>query len=255
MGNKSQNHESAVPKYFPGFPPEALKFLSDLKKHNNRAWFQAHKSVYEQKLKQPMAEAVLHLGRSFRRFAPEIVADPRVSIYRIYRDTRFSNDKSPYKTQAAAVFPVRGLPKNAGPALYFHITPEEVLLGGGMYMPDAPLLRAVRDHIAAHPRRFKSIVEGKPFRKAFGEMSGETLKNAPKGFSPDHPAAHYLRFKQFLFSKIFPASIATSNKFLPTLEKYYRSGMPLIRFLADAAFASSQPETKAVSFNRTSLLA
>ncbi|OFV94870.1 MAG: hypothetical protein A3F68_01570 [Acidobacteria bacterium RIFCSPLOWO2_12_FULL_54_10] len=248
-------HQPGQLNNFLGFPPEALKFLSDLKKHNNRAWFAAHRAVYEEKLKQPLAEAVLHLGRSFRRFAPELVADPRVSIYRIYRDTRFSRDKSPYKTQAAAVFPVRGLPKNLGPALYFHITPDEVLLGGGMYMPDAPLLRAVRDRIAAHPRRFASVVEGASFRKAFGELAGETLKTAPKGFSPDHPVAHYLRYKQFLFFKRFPASLATGKKFIPMLEKYYRTGMPLIRFLADAAHGISQAKTEAASFNCTNPLA
>ena len=255
MPKKPQVHHLVLPKNFQWFPPEALKFLSDLKKHNKRTWFAAHKAVYEETLKQPLAEVVLHLHKSFRRFAPELVANPGVSIYRIYRDTRFSNYKSPYKTQAAAVFPVRGLPKNVGPALYFHLTPDEVLLGGGIYMPDAPLLRAVRDRIAAHLRRFKSIVEGKPFRKAFGEMSGETLKNAPKGFSSDHPAAHYLRFKQFLFFKKFPASLATGNKFIPTLVKFYRAGMPLIRFLADAAHNASQPQAKSASFTSTNLLA
>ncbi|MBI4458606.1 MAG: DUF2461 domain-containing protein, partial [Acidobacteria bacterium] len=187
------------PKAFPGFPPQALLFLRNLKKHNHRAWFQSHKQTYEQSVKAPMVELVLSLGEAFRRFAPEMVADPRVSLYRIYRDTRFSRDKSPYKTQAAAVFPVRGLPKNSGPGLYFHISPEEVLIGGGIYMPDPLLLRAVRERIAAFPREFLSIVEGKRFRKAFGELEGAQLQGMPKGFPADHKAAEYLRYKQFLF--------------------------------------------------------
>jgi len=181
-----------------------------------------------------MMEVILRIGEAFPRFAPEMVADPKISLYRIYRDTRFSPNKAPYKTHAAAVFPVRGLPKNSGPGLYFHISPEEVLIGGGIYMPDAPLLRAVREHIAASPREFIAIVESPRFRKAFGELEGEQLKTMPKGFSADHPAARYLRYKQYLFGKVFRPSLATSPKFLPTLLECFQQGMPLIRFLAAA---------------------
>ena len=181
-----------------------------------------------------MLEAIHRVGEAFRRFAPEMVADPKISLYRIYRDTRFSPDKSPYKTHAAAVFPVRGLPKNSGPGLYFHISPEEVLIGGGMYMPEPPALRAVRARIVATPREFIAIVESPRFRKAFGELEGEQLKTMPKGFSTDHPAARYLRHKQFLFGKVFPPSLATSPRFFPTLLDSFKEGMPLIRFLAKA---------------------
>ncbi|MBI1956452.1 MAG: DUF2461 domain-containing protein [Acidobacteria bacterium] len=231
-------------KAFPGFPPQALSFLRNLKKHNNRAWFQAHKLIYEQSVKAPMTELVLSLGEAFRHFAPEMVADPRVSLYRIYRDTRFSRDKSPYKTQVAAVFPVRGLPKNSGPGLYFHISPEEVLMGGGIYMPDPLLLRAVRERIAAFPRAFSSIVEGKRFRKAFGELEGEKLQGMPKGFPADHRAAEYLRYKQFLFGKVFPSELATSRRLLPTIVKCFQEGMPLIRFLKEAALPTSPAQRK-----------
>src|SRR3990172_7699543 len=178
------------------FPQEGVAFLRQLKRNNNRDWFQAHRDGFARWVRAPMRELVLSLGEAFRRFAPEMVADPRVSLYRIYRDTRFSRDKSPYKTQVAAVFPVRGLPKNSGPGLYFHISPEEVLIGGGIYMPDPLLLRAVRERIAAFPREFLSIVEGKRFRKAFGELEGEQLQGMPKGFLADHEAAEYLRHKQ-----------------------------------------------------------
>src|SRR3989338_1021464 len=198
------------PKDFRGFPPAALSFLSDLRKHNDRRWFQAHRDTYEQCVKAPMVEMILRIGEAFARFAPEMVADPKISLYRIYRDTRFSPDKSPYKTQVAAVLPVRGLPKNSGPGLYFHISPEEVLIGGGIYMPEPELLRAVRQQIAAHPKKFLAIVEGREFRKAFGELEGEQLKTVPKGFSPDHAAARYLRYKQFLFGEEHPATIATT---------------------------------------------
>ncbi|MBI4464462.1 MAG: DUF2461 domain-containing protein [Acidobacteria bacterium] len=220
---------------FPGFPPEALVFLAALRKHNIRVWFQARKETYERAIKSPMTELILSIGEAFRGFAPEMVADPRVSFYRIYRDTRFSRDKSPYKTQAAAVFPVRGLPKNSGPGLYFHISPDEVLMGGGIYMPEPRLLRAVRQRIAEKPEEFFSILQANKFRRTFGDLEGEQLKSMPKGFSADHVAARYLRYKQFLFGNVHPSPLATSRRLLPTLLTCFETGMPLIRFLREAA--------------------
>lgn len=223
------------------FPPEGVAFLRQLKRNNNREWFQAHKNSYERFVRTPMAEMVVVIGEAFRRFAPEMVAEPRVSIYRIYRDTRFSRDKTPYKTQVAAVFPVRGLPKNSGPGLYFHISPEEVLIGGGIYMPESALLRAVRHEIAAHPKKFLAIVEGREFRNAFGELEGEQLKTAPKGFPPDHPTARYLRYKQFLFGEEHPAALATTPRLVPTVLRCFEKGMPLIRFLKVPAMRACAP--------------
>lgn len=181
-----------------------------------------------------MVEMILRIGEAFSRFAPEMVADPKISLYRIYRDIRFSPDKSPYKTHVAAVFPVRGLPKNAGPGLYFHVSAEEVLMGGGIYMPDPSLLRAVRVRIAAFPHEFIAIVEGPKFRKAFGELEGEQLKTMPKGFSPEQEGAKYLRYKQFLFGKAFPAQLAASPRLLPAVLDCFEQGMPVIRFLKEA---------------------
>jgi uncharacterized protein (TIGR02453 family) len=230
---------------FRGFPPDGLRFLKQLKRHNNRPWFQSHKDDYEQYVKQPMQELVIAIGEQFRRFAPEMVADPKISIYRIYRDTRFSRDKSPYKTHTAAVFPVRGLPKNSGPGLYFHVSPEEVLIGGGIYMPDPALLRAVREHIAAHPRKFLQIVEGTTFRKAFGELEGEQLQSMPKGFPAGHVAAKYLRYKQYLFGELYPAKLGTTPRLFSAILDCFEKGLPLIRFLKDpAARAASASDQK-----------
>jgi uncharacterized protein (TIGR02453 family) len=221
------------------FPREGMTFLRLLKRNNNREWFKSHKGDYEQHVRAPMDGLVRAIGAAFGSFAPEMVADPKISLYRIYRDTRFSPDKTPYKTHVAAVFPVRGLPKNSGPGLYFHIAPDEVLIGGGIYMPDPALLRAVREAIAAHPKKFLAIVEGKPFRNAFGELEGEQLRTAPKGFPGDHVAARYLRHKQFLFGGVHPAALATSAKLLPTILECFEQGMPLIRFLKTPALASA----------------
>src|SRR5262245_45663853 len=113
---------------FAGFPEEGLKFLRSLKRNNNRDWFQTHKSNYEEFVKKPMEELVLALASDFSKIAPEIVATPKASIFRIYRDTRFSKDKSPYKTHVAASFPPKGLAKHQGGGLYLHIAPTEVFL-------------------------------------------------------------------------------------------------------------------------------
>ncbi|MBI3933849.1 MAG: DUF2461 domain-containing protein [Acidobacteria bacterium] len=235
-----------------GFPREGVAFLRQLKRNNNRDWFQSHKEAYERLVRAPMEEMVLSIGEAFRRIAPEMVADPRVSIYRIYRDTRFSKDKTPYKTHVAAVFPVRGLPKNSGPGLYFHVSPEEVLIGGGIYMPEPELLRAVREQIAAHPKKFLAIVEGTQFRKAFGELEGEQLKTNPKGFTPNHEAIRYLRYKQFLFGEEHPAALAMTPRLLPTILKCFEKGMPLIRFMSEPAarVVSSSARQKSINSYR-----
>ena len=135
---------------FRGFPPGTLKFLRQLQRNNNREWFLAHKQVYEQEVKAPMTELVTAIGGAMQGFAPELEVDPKKAIYRIYRDIRFSADKSPYKTHIAAVFAPRGMEKNRSAVLYFHIAPDELIIAGGIYMPDAPTLRVLRQYIAGH---------------------------------------------------------------------------------------------------------
>ena len=149
----------------PRFSAETLRFLRGLKRNNRREWFNAHRAQYEAHVRQPMTAIVERLADDFRAFAPELVASPKISMYRIYRDTRFSENKAPYKTHVAAVFPTRGLPKHEGAGLYFHISPDEVWIGGGMYMPQPPQLLAVRQHIAANTRQLRAIVESPAFRR------------------------------------------------------------------------------------------
>src|SRR5205085_1652168 len=111
------------------FPAETLRFLRALKRNNRREWFEGHRGDYESYVRQPMTAIVERLAVDLRAFAPELVASPKISMYRIYRDTRFSADKKPYKTHAAAVFPTRGLAKHEGAGAYFHVSPEEVWIG------------------------------------------------------------------------------------------------------------------------------
>ena len=216
---------------FPGFPPEALQFLKRLKRNNNREWFLKHKHIYEEKVKAPMKGLILELGRQMRPFAPEMLFDPGRAIYRIYRDVRFSADKTPYKTHIAAVFIRRGAGKHSTACLYFHISPGEVEIAGGIYMPGPPELLAVRRYIAAHHRKLRAILESPEFRRLFGKLWGEQLVRMPKGFPADHPAADLLRYKQWLADRSRPASLAESRRLLPALVEHFRTMMPLVRFL------------------------
>jgi len=216
---------------FTAFPKESLAFLRSLKRNNNREWFQDHKSIYETVLKQPLADLVESLAVDFERFAPEMVSSPKVSMYRIYRDTRFSKDKTPYKTHVAAIFPRKGFEKHEGAGLYLHIATTEVLIAGGVYMPMPDALNAIRSHIASNSAAFIKILEAKNFRTMFGKLGGEQLLRVPRGFSPEHPAADYLRHKQFLAGRTLEANLAISPVFYRTVVETFRTMLPLIRFL------------------------
>src|SRR5437762_8195842 len=135
------------------FKKEALTFLRGLKRHNDRAWFLPRKAQYDAVIRAPMIAIIERLAVDFRSFAPDLVASPKVSLYRIYRDTRFSEDKSPLKTHVAAMFPCRGLAKHQGAGLYFHVALDGVWVGGGMYAPETSHLQAERDHIAGEIKR------------------------------------------------------------------------------------------------------
>src|SRR5215470_14679587 len=165
---------------FSAFPTEGLQFLRSLKRHNNREWFQKHKDIYEHSIKGPMDDLISALAEDFAKFAPEMVATPKASAYRIYRDTRFSKDKSPYKTHVAAVFPRTGLGKHEGAGFYLHIAPSELLIGGGLYMPLPEDLSSVRQKISDDAGSFLKIVTNRHFRKMFGMVAGEKLSRVPR---------------------------------------------------------------------------
>jgi uncharacterized protein (TIGR02453 family) len=217
---------------FAGFPPQALDFLRRLKKNNRREWFLRHKDTYEQQVRAPMVELVTAFNRHLARFAPEYINEPQRAIYRIYRDTRFSKDKTPYKTHVAAVFPRQGLEKHACGGFYFGISPEELEVAGGLYMPGPDQLRAVRDYIAENHSEFNRLVRNKRLQSLMGPLWGEQLTRVPKGFPPDHPAAGYLRYKQWIFyTKSLPVSIATTPKLLDEIVVRVKLLTPFVNFL------------------------
>jgi uncharacterized protein (TIGR02453 family) len=213
------------------FSPKALAFLRALKRNNDRDWFKARREQYELLLRGPMIAIIGQLADEFRGFAPDLVASPKASLYRIYRDTRFSENQAPLKTSVAAVFPHRDLPKHQGAGLYFHVDPEGIWIGGGMYAPDTSQLQAVREHVAANVRRLRTIVESPGFRRKVGSLEGERLQRVPRGFPRDHAAAEYLKFRQFLAGKELPASFASSPRFYREVVQIFRHVAPLVGFL------------------------
>lgn len=223
----------------PSFPEEGLKFLRALKRHNRREWFQPRRDQYENLVRQPMVELVLTLGRDLGRAAP-IVADPATSLYRIYRDTRFSPDKSPYKTHAAAIFPWRGLPKKSGAGLYFHIGADDLLVAGGLYTPGPDELLLVRQYIADRYTAFRGILASRSFRKRFVKLEGERLSRVPRGFPTAHPAAELLRYKRWIGYRTYPPEFAASARFYRALLDDFRALVPLVRFLNEPLLAAAR---------------
>jgi uncharacterized protein (TIGR02453 family) len=230
---------------FPGFPPEALRFLRQLKRHNDRSWFSERRETYEQRVKAFMIELVRALGRELLTYAPEMIVEPSRAIYRIYRDVRFSPDKRPYKTHIAAIFTPQGISKHAGAGLYFHIAPEEVLIAGGVYMPGSVELLAIRRHIANHYEELREILARRAFRRLFGGLEGEALSRPPKGFSATHPAIDLLRYKQFLVSASYPSRLAETSQLLPEVNRHFQVMMPLVRFLNSPLVTQSATQLRA----------
>src|SRR5216684_7637331 len=193
---------------FAGFPPEAIQFFKGLERNNRREWFQPRKQIYDEQVKAPMADLIRTLTAEMMRFAPDYVTEPEKAIYRIYRDTRFSKDKTPYKTHVAAIFPRRGTEKHGGAGLYFSVAAHEIEVAGGVYMPGPDALLSIRSHLAEHHEDFIRIVKSRKLRALMGELHGEQLTRVPRGFACEHPAADLLRYKQWLLYVMLDPALA-----------------------------------------------
>lgn len=212
------------------FTKKTLAFLRALKRNNDREWFRAHRDDYERHVREPMTAVVERLAIDFRGFAPDLVASPSVSLFRPWRDTRFSENKAPLKTNIAAVFPHRRLGRKNGAALYFEVATDWVWIGGGVYAADGPDLHALREHIVEHQKRFERIIGASSFR-TLGGLKGDTLSRVPRGFVKDHPAARYLVHKQFMAIREEPAAFAARPDFYRQLAGTFRAMAPLVGFL------------------------
>ena len=233
------------------FTPKTLSFLRSLHRNRNtREWFHERRDQYEQHCRGPMIDVVGRLAEDFRSFAPDHVADPKVSLLRPFRDTRFSEDKTPLKSHIGATFPHRALGRMNGAWFYFEVAGGWVWMGGGMWRPDTSQLQLVREHIVDNQREFEAIVNAAPFKKA-GGLQGDRLTRVPRGFAKDHPAAHYLQHRQFMAFREEPAALATSKDFYKQLRDTFRAIAPLVDFLNEPLIASQQPERRAHMFEES----
>lgn len=231
---------------FPGFSPDALAFLRSLKRNNRRDWFQPRKEKYEALIKAPMLELVNALNAEFARFAPDYVTPPEKAVYRIYRDTRFSPDKTPYKTHIAAIFPRRTAVKREGAVFYLHFTEKDLLAFAGVYSPDRDELLAYRGLLQEHYQEFEKILRDKKLRRTVGGLAGEQLSRMPKGFPPDHPAEALLRHRQWYLEAVLDIKLLTTPRLLPELARRFEVMAPFVNFL-NRAFPH-QPKPKKLPF-------
>ncbi len=212
---------------------ETVDFLKKLEKNNNREWFTSNKGLFDNANNNIIAITDHLIGR-ISKFDPEVVGiDPKQCIFRIYRDIRFSKDKSPYKTNLGA-FIAPGGRKTMAPGYYFHLQPGMFFAAAGKHLPDASELLKIRKAVAADSKRFFKIVESKKFVDRFGGFDGERLTNPPKGFPADHEAIEYLKFKSFTVSEEFSAKDAASSDYPKMLAESFKAAYPLVEFLREA---------------------
>jgi uncharacterized protein (TIGR02453 family) len=226
------------------FGPGSLAFLRGLKKNNRREWFEPRKPEYQREVLEPLRAVADELDVRFARMAPEFEANPKRSLFRIYRDVRFSRDKSPYKTHAAMWvyhrMPGRGVGKeiDGGAGFYLHLEPNASIVAAGLWMPPRHLLARVRDHLVDDLAGFKRIVGAPAFRKRFGGLTddepGVKLKRMPRGFAEDHPAAEWLRFNSFTCSVGYTDKQMLAPDLIDRAMKDYRLMLPLVRWLNTA---------------------
>jgi uncharacterized protein (TIGR02453 family) len=211
------------------FDAETFGFLRDLTSHNDRAWFNENKDRYEDAVKEPMLEFIADASPELQKLSRNLVADPRPtggSMFRIYRDVRFSKDKRPYKTYASAHFPL-GAKGVHGPGYYLHIEPGGSFVAGGMWMPEPSVLQGIRERIAERPAEWKRARAGL-------DDPEDALKRPPRGFDPDHPMIEDIKRKSFTSSGRLSDAQVTGLNLMKAFMARCEEMAPLMRFLAAA---------------------
>ncbi len=236
--------KSAPAAALPYFRPEALRFLRNLAKHNDRDWFAPRKALYEAELKEPMLAIIRKITDAMTEFAPNHVRPAEKSMFRIYRDTRFSNNKLPYKTHVAAWWTHTGLDKTSGAGYYFHVSPKGVVIAAGAYMPEKEQLAAIRNWLLENHAAFRKVLNKPAVRKTFSEFEGEALTRPPKGFPCEHPAMDLIKQKQWGLSTTLPAETALKKDFSQTVIKHFKLLAPMVDALNTPIAASLVPRKR-----------
>ena len=221
---------------FRGFKPSLMKFLRDLEKNNDRDWFGDNKARYENLVVAPVMDFISDMGPRIEKISPHFVAATGKtggSMMRIYRDTRFSKDKTPYKTNVGVQFRHELGRDVHAPGFYLHIESSGCFIGAGIWKPASDALGAIRRHIDDNQAVWKRTRNAKKFREGF-ELTGDSLKTAPKGFDVDHALIEDLRRKDFIGIAQITQKELTSSDFAQQVTRSFRTAKPLMSFLCDA---------------------
>ncbi len=223
---------------FTGFPKDFFAFFKELKAHNERPWFEDNKTRFRDSVQAPMSEFIEAMRPRLAKISKNFVADPRPnggSMFRIYRDVRFSKDKRPYKENAGCQFRYAGAKDIHAPSFYMHFAANEVFYGGGIYMPDPPALGKIRDAIVAQPAKWKAIKGDKTFVKLFGDLGTDhTLARPPRGYDPGHPLIEDIKKKSFFAIHESGVTSAQTAKFADEVTEAFKAAVPLMKFLCAA---------------------
>ena len=224
--------------------PEGLKFLRGIARNNDREWFQPRKATFDAELKEPMLAIIRKVTDAMVDFAPDFVRPAEKCLFRIYRDTRFSNNKLPYKTHVAAWWTPHGLEKTSGAGFYFHISAKEVVVAAGAYMPEKDQLAAIRHWLLENHAEFRKVLQAAAVRKTFSEFEGNALVRAPKGFPAEHPGMDLIKCRQWGLSTTLPAEAALDPKFAALLIRHFRLAAPVVNALNTPLLAALAPRKK-----------
>ncbi len=212
--------------------PALFKFLRDLSKNNSRPWFQDNKARYESDVKEPLLAFIDQVGVGLRKVSPQVDASPR-ALFRIYRDTRFSKDKTPYKTNAGVHFRhVEGRSAHA-PGLYLHLEPGKAFIGTGIWHPEPKALGAIRQHIVDNAAQWKKITSSRTFKSRF-RLEGDSLKRPPRGFDAEHPLIDDLKRKDFITISALTQADACDAQFPRKFVETCKAASPFVGFVCDA---------------------
>jgi uncharacterized protein (TIGR02453 family) len=235
------------------FTTETIKFLRGLARNNDREWFEARREVYERALRAPMLALVDEInhameGKNLDGFAPQHVKSPQKTVMRIYRDIRFSKNKLPYKTHISAWWSIRGMEKMASGGYYLQISPKEVMVAAGIYLPEREQLSKIRTWMAEHHheeyRKLLKTVKAKKLGFTETAMDGQSLTRMPKGFAADHPADELLRAKSWEIRSDLPADMALEPKLVSEVVKRLKAAAPIVDALNHAIIGDTEKELR-----------
>ena len=222
---------------FKGLPKDYFRFFEELKDNNNREWFEANKPRFKESVQEPLSAFVEEMAPRLKKMSNHFVADPRPnggSVFRIYRDVRFSKDKKPYKEHGAVQLRhARGKDAHA-PGFYIHIAPDEVFYGGGVWTPPSPALLKIREYIRDNGQKWLKAKSGAAFDERFGQVRGDSLTRPPRGFDADHPHIEDIKRKSFFAMAEGTKKQAMSDSFPDDVEAAMRDAKPLMKFLCEA---------------------